>query len=81
MTNSNELTEKYLASYTNQKREGGKKMDEIEKNMRGLIAERCGGENFDAPGGGYAFSDVLQVISTYLAQRHNVDESGASVHY
>jgi aspartate/methionine/tyrosine aminotransferase len=30
-----------------------------EAAWRKRVAERCGGESFDAPGGGYAFSDVL----------------------
>lgn len=30
-----------------------------ESNWRGLIAQCCGGADFDAPGGGYAFSAVL----------------------
>jgi len=34
-------------------------MRNMESNWRGLIAQRCGGASFDAPGGGYAFSTVL----------------------
>lgn len=31
----------------------------LEKKMRELITKRCGGVEFDAPGGGYSFSDIL----------------------
>ncbi|KPJ55921.1 hypothetical protein AMJ49_06065, partial [Parcubacteria bacterium DG_74_2] len=32
---------------------------DIDKMWRSLVAGRCGGENFDTPGGGYAFSAIL----------------------
>jgi len=34
-------------------------MADLDARWRGRIAERVGGQAFDAPGGGYAFSDVL----------------------
>ena len=33
--------------------------DSLEERLRSLVAERCGGKDFDAPGTGYSFSSVL----------------------
>ncbi|MCK4781565.1 aminotransferase class I/II-fold pyridoxal phosphate-dependent enzyme [Candidatus Parcubacteria bacterium] len=37
----------------------GQGTEDIKDDWRGLVAERCGGENFDAPGEGYSFSKIL----------------------
>lgn len=34
-------------------------MEDLDARWRDRIAKRCGGASFDAPGGGYSFSEVL----------------------
>lgn len=49
----------------------------LDQKWRGMIAERCGGEDFDAPGGGYAFSDVLDEEERLAEANITSDKSSA----
>lgn len=51
--------------------------DPIEKKWRCSIAERCGGRDFDAPGGGYAFSEVLAEERRLMAENKPGEKSSA----
>ena len=53
--------------------------EDIERRLRSLIANRCGGENFDKPGSGYAFGQVLEEERALIEENIPGDPNSALI--
>ena len=53
-------------------------MNQIENSWRSVISARCGGSTFDAPGGGYSFSNIL-AEERELSKANVTGDSGSAL--